>query len=123
VRKDGSYYNSYNLSNPIGIKFHEYITYLNQFGYRIKLTDPKIWREEHLHAIDATNAIYPFKFLYMQDLRSAKYSSHALTISNINDTQAILNDLKIIYPSDYKQLLSCDLNFLWKLDYLPPLKS
>ncbi len=103
----------YNLSNPQGFTWREYITLLNQSGYTLKLVDSKVWVRDYVTKLDETNSLYPLKSFYLDDNEKDK------NLVDCHESQLALKKMNISYPKKYRELIALYINYLKKNKFLP----
>lgn len=104
-------YDIYHIDQPKGIAWIDLISWLNDYGYKIKLCPVSEW-QEYLRSVDQDNALFPFVSYFL-----AQEPVHEPEVS-IQHTQELLNQLHIEIPPIDDSLLTNYFNKLNEIGYL-----
>ena len=105
----------YNLHNPYHITWDSYLDLFRSFGITMNYLEAEIWKREYLQFIDETNALFPFKELYLDQKINSNQSIKNLDSDII---QKKLKDLGVHYPSCYRVLISTYYSYLKNIGFL-----
>jgi thioester reductase-like protein len=101
----------YHIDQPNGIAWTDLISWLNDYGYKIKLCSVSEW-QNHLRSIDQDNALFPFVSYFL-----AQEAVDELEVS-MSHTNEILNQLKIPIPRIDETLLTNYFNKLNEIGFI-----
>jgi amino acid adenylation domain-containing protein/thioester reductase-like protein len=103
----------FHLDHPKGIMWQDLVTWLNNYGYKIKICPHKKWLEK-LMKITPANALYRFLPHYLSLDKGPNTPKTALTHANL-----ALKKLNITYPDITDEVLRRFMNYLCEIEFMP----
>jgi thioester reductase-like protein len=90
----------FNLSNPHLVSWETLLSWLQEFGYRLRVVSNEVWREEHLQYLDQENALFPVLSLYLGGEITDRYEVLLTKLAKVrNDgAQQMLARLETSFP-------------------------
>ena len=112
----------FNLANPHRVTWQTLVTWLQAYGYPVKLVPRDVWREQHLRNVDRENALFPVLPLY---LGGDITDSFVLLLSKLakvrnNGTEQMLASLGMPFPVIDQSLWQRYVRFFQTSGFLPP---
>lgn len=105
--------NVFHIDHPTGIMLSDLVSWLNDYGYKIKVIPMAEWRSR-LENIEPDNALFPFLPYYLSlkdDYRSDDV--------DVTKASRILHELALPYPPIDNALLTTYIDYLCQVGFLP----
>ncbi|HSW70160.1 MAG TPA: amino acid adenylation domain-containing protein [Gammaproteobacteria bacterium] len=103
----------FHLDHPTGIMWTDLVSWLNTYGYSIKLCSHKEWLEK-LMRLTPENALYPF----LPHLLAKKEGPNSPVI-DMDNTMTALNKAHLYFPDINNRLLVIYIRYLCEVGFLP----
>lgn len=103
----------YHLDHPHGILWNDLISWLNNYGFAIKVCPHQEWRQ-YLTKITEENALFHFLPYYLSLEKEPKTPDTA-----IQHAREALKEIGLSYPGISDQLLQLYFNYLCRMEFLP----
>jgi len=107
----------FNLINVNSISWINLINILINYGYYINFIPIEEWKNDYVTALDDSNALAPFKQLYLDD-RYDWISGNWNGVTDLNNTIDVLDD-ELIMPQIDRDLIYTYLSALVAMNFLP----
>lgn len=104
--------NVYHIDHPTGIMWVDLVSWMNEYGYSVKLIPIKEW-QRMLTNLSKDNALFPFLPHYL----SMKEAQQSADVS-IEKAQKVLRACHLKYPKINDQLLRIYFDYLCEVEYL-----
>lgn len=103
----------FHLDHPHGMMWRDFIAWLNNYGYTIKLCSHTEWLQK-LANIGADNALYPFLPHYLSQSDEPRDPEVSMT-----HAASVLKEIHLAFPEMSDQLLRNYMNYLCQIGFLP----
>ncbi|RDI46030.1 non-ribosomal peptide synthetase [Aquicella lusitana] len=107
----------YHIDHPTGILWTDLVSWLNDYGYKIKIIPMSKWQSMLIN-ISHDNALFPFLPYYLA-MREGEIAPEVST----QKASAKLKELGLTYPKIDEKLLTIYFDYLCQVSFLPPPKE
>jgi len=111
----------FNLSNPHLVSWETLLTWLQGFGYDVKVVSNDVWREQHLQYLDRENALFPVLPLYLGGEITDRHLGLLSKLAKVRNhgTEQMLARLQTSFPVIDQVLWRRYVRFFQESGFLP----